>query len=738
MKINKRTRFVSGIYIAIFILVFSIIAGRFLYIQASGQVSNVSLKQLAKQKRATYNTLSAERGKIFDANGMILANDRPTYKMYAILSEDYTLNSKKPKHVVDINTTAEKLAPILEEDQSTIFETLTNGVEAKKWQVEFGHAGKGLSQKEKEEIEQLNLPGINFEQQAIRYYPNGTFASHIIGFARKDNQSSENEEDDEQIIGVTGIENEMNDLLVGEDGYVSYDQDGYLSKLLHPDETVQQPKDGHDIHLTIDQKVQTIVEDMLTQVEEEYEPERITAVVMNAKTGEILAMSNRPSYNPNNPVGVENWYNDIISTPFEPGSTVKMFTWAAAIDEGVYQGDEQFKSGSYQINQAVQPIRDHNRGEGWGKISFDEGFIRSSNVAASKLVWEKLEPDRYLDYLEKFDFDKKTNIDLPGEVAGQILYNWPIEKLTTSFGQGSTITPIQQIKAATAIANGGEMLQPYVIKKVVDRNTGETIEEKEPSVINKPISEETAEQMLSLLEGVVHSEDGTGKTYQLDDYTLAGKTGTAEIPNPDGAGYLSGKENIISSFLGMAPADDPELMMYVSVSKPKLDDHELSSYPVSHIFKNVMENSLRYLNIRPDKESDQLYQTVTIPKIIDQDTDATTEKLSDLGLNVTVVGDGMNITKANVTEDTEMFTNDHVLLITDNPLMPDIEGWSLRDTLQLTHLMELKVETIGTGYVTHQSIKEGVPLKPEDYLGVELEPPNNDEDVDEADANAEE
>src|SRR5690625_3611843 len=194
-------------------------------------------------------------------------------------------------------------------------------------------------------------------------------ASNINGFTRK-------EEDNEEIKGITGIENVMNDVLSGKNGYISYERDKYDKKLLDPNEIIQPPEDGNDIYLTIDQKIQTLLEDVLNQVEEEYNPKRITAVVMNPKTGEIIAMSNRPSYDPNNPENVENWYNDVISTPFEPGSTVKMFTWAAAIDSGVYDGNELFQSGKYKIHEQVEAVNDHNRGAGWGKISFDEGFRR--------------------------------------------------------------------------------------------------------------------------------------------------------------------------------------------------------------------------------------------------------------------------------------------------------------------------------------------------------------------------
>src|SRR5699024_4189262 len=322
---------------------------------------------------------------------------------------------------------------------------------------------------------------------------------------------------DKEIKGITGIEHEKNELLKGKDGFISFERDKYNKKLLDPNEVIKKPVDGQDIYLTIDQKVQTLLEDVMTQVDEEYSPERISAIVMNAKSGEIIAMGNRPSYNPNNPTDVENWYNDAVSIPFEPGSSMKMFTWAAAIEEGVYNGNERYKSGTYRVNEQVQPIRDHNGGEGWGTITYDEGFLRSSNVASSKLLLEKMDSDTYLDYLHAFDFDKKTGIDLPGEAVGTISYTYPRDKLSTTFGQGTTLTPIQQVNAATAIANEGEMLKPYVIKKIVDSNSGDIVEENSAEVVGKPISKETANQVLDLLENVVTSEEGTGQMYALDN-----------------------------------------------------------------------------------------------------------------------------------------------------------------------------------------------------------------------------
>ncbi|MBP1968199.1 penicillin-binding protein 2B [Virgibacillus natechei] len=718
MRKNKQTHLMAGILIVFFAGVFLILTGRFMYIQATGEINDVSLEEWADQKRTTSHTLDSERGGIFDNNGMTLAYDRPTFRIYAVVDESYSNDLEEPVHVDDHQQAAQELAPILEMEESDILSRLQNGAENEQFQVEFGSAGNGLSQQERDDIVDLDLSGINFEKEAVRYYPNGVFASHIIGFAR----DSETETDDGEIIreisGEAGIENEMDDILSGQDGYISYQRDRFNNKLVDPNEVIQQPEDGNNVYLTIDQKIQTLLEDTLSQVEEDYNPESMTAVVMDPNTGEVIAMSNRPSYNPNDPSDVKNWYNDVISNPFEPGSTVKMFTWAAAIEEGVYNGDEEFSSGSYRANEQLDPIHDHNNGDGWGSISYDEGFIRSSNVATAKLLWEKMGAETYLEYIEAFDLDKETGIDLPGEVAGDVLYNWPLEKITTSFGQGSTMTPIQQMKAATAIANDGEMLQPYVIQSIVDSSTGDVIEEKSPHVVGDPISADTSEEVRRLLDAAVNSENATGAKYSLDDYTVGGKTGTAQIPGSDGT-YQTGRENLAFSFLGMAPIDDPEMMMYVSVKQPELASTDVGSDPVAFIFNNVMENSLHYLNIEPDKGVDSSVEQVEIPGLVGKDSSNAEQTLIDLGLRVATIGSG-EIVAANVEEGDEILPNDRVILVTDEPTMPDVTGWSLRDVMELANLLQLEVEAFGHGYVDTQSMEEDTPIDEGDYLGVEL------------------
>lgn len=710
MKKNKTTQRMAMFLLSAFALLFLVLAGRFLFIQASGEVAGVNLKEFAESKRTDSYTLEATRGKILDRNGMELAYDQPTYSIYAIVSEKYSADKDHPIHVTEVDKTAEEIADIIDADPADLKERLQKGIDEGLWQVEFGSAGKGLSQDQKKQIEDLDLPGIQFTEEAERFYPNGTFASQIIGLAQRK---------DGVITGMTGIEQQLNNQLAGKNGNISYERDGYGYKLLNPSEEVQAAQDGDNVYLTIDQKIQTLLEDTLTQVDEKWNPKKISAVVMNPKTGEIVAMSNRPSYDPNNPENVENWYNDAISNPVEPGSTMKMFTVASAIEEGKWNPDEKYKSGSYKPDSKTT-ISDWNKG-GWGSITYLEGMQRSSNVMVANLVANKIGEEKFLEYLKKFHFDQKTGIDLPGEIPGTILYNYQSEKISTSYGQGTTATPIQMITAASAIANDGKMVTPHIIDKIVNPDTKKVVEQKKTEVQGKPISKETADETLKILESVVTSKHGTGKPFKLDDYSVAGKTGTAQIPNPNGGGYMLGKNNYLFSFLGMAPADDPELIMYVSVLQPELKETETGSEPSAFIFKNVMENALHYMDISPDQADDKNeVSEKRVPDIQGMSVNATKKALEDTGMDVVVVGEGNKVATTSVESGQTVLEGERAIIVTDEPTMPNIKGWSMREVLELGEMLELDVETINSGYAKTQSIKKGTKLNKNDYLAVEF------------------
>lgn len=704
MRKHKHTHRGAAICFGIFSLLFFILYGRFVYLQATGVADGQVLAVEAQKRYLKKQVLEARRGTILDRRGKVIAEDIPSYTIAAILDPDM------PEHVTDPEETARKLAPLLNMDVADVERILKKDAK----QVEFGPNGRGISQTVKKQIEALKLPGIIFLRDSKRFYPNGTFASYVVGYAQKDEATNE-------VEGKMGIEKQFNEQLKEKDGYVVYEGDQQGFKLPHAYEQIVPPQNGKNIYLTIDQNIQTFLEDAMNTVEKQYTPKKMIAIVADPKTGAILAMSTRPGFDPNKR-NIENYFNDAITYPYEPGSTMKIFTLAAAVNEGVFQPNETYQSGSYQIGN--RRIRDHNK-VGWGTITFLEGVQRSSNVVFAKIVREKLGEDRLLQYLHRFHFHEPTGIDLPGEKVGNILYRYPIEKVTTGFGQGTSVTPIQQIQAATAIANGGKMMQPYVVDRIVDPDTGKTVAKHEPKVVDTPISKETAEKVLDILETVVTSEKGTGRPYQIEGYRVAGKTGTAQIPDPKG-GYLTGHQNYIFSFLGMAPRENPRLIMYVAVQQPNISYTETGAVPVSMIFNSVMKSSLQYLNIQPTvgKKSERKEKSISLPSYVGQSVEQATASLKKQGLHVTVIGKGTKVHAQFPQAGEHVVAPDRVLLQTDgNAIMPDLTGWSLRDAMKLAEMLQLKPSFIGSGYVFRQNIAPGSVVKKNDYMIVELAKP---------------
>jgi penicillin-binding protein 2B len=690
----------AGCLMLVFSLLFFLLLARFLYIQVTGQVHGESLKKWAEAKHNKKGVLEAKRGTIYDQHGEVLAQDVTAYKVVALLKGDTPVKDKE--------NTAEKLSSVLDLSKEEILAKLNKSA----YQVEFGPAGSYLTKEQKEKIESMKLPGITFIDGKTRIYPNGDFASYVLGYAKPN--------DKDVLEGNFGIEKTLDKYLHAENGSISYKGDA--RGLANGDEKVVPPKNGKDVYLTIDQHIQSFLEDAMNTAAEHYKPSMLLGVVADPKTGKILAMSSRPSFDPNKR-NITYFLNDPISYAYEPGSTMKIFTLAAAINEGVYNGQAYYQSGRYMVGNT--PINDHNNGAGWGSITFDEGVQRSSNVAFAILAEKYLGFDRYRQYIHRFHLDEKTGIDLPGESSNTILFDKPIQKITTAFGQGSTVTPIQQIQAATAIANDGKMMKPYVIDHIEDPDTKKVIKKSKPEVVGNPITKESAQKVRQLLETVITSPKGTGTAYKIDGYSVAGKTGTAQIPGKDGK-YMSGKENYIFSFLGMAPASDPQLIVYVAIKQPKLTETETGATPLADIFKSVTKNSLQYLKIKPTEVKDPKKlaesENVKVPNVSGQTIDEAKTALDKAGLKTVALGQGSVSNQMPQAGDL-VLKGDLVLLTGDENKMPNTIGWSLRDIMNLAHVMNLQLKTSGQGYVTEQSIQEGTVVKKGDVLEVKLEPP---------------
>lgn len=692
----------AGYFMIFFLLLFLLLLARFFYIQVTGTVDDHDLKKLAEQKHSKKGVLEANRGTIYDQNGHVLAQDANSYKIVAEL--------KGAKPVENKEDTAKKIAGVLGKGEDQILAALNKD----KSQVEFGTLGKDLTKEQKEQIEALKLPGISFITENARVYPNGDFASYVIGHAKPDEHGIS--------VGQFGLEKSLDKYLGASNGEVAYTGDRKGVSLDGGKVNVKAPKNGDNVYLTLDQRIQSYLEDAMKEASKHYDPKSLIGIVADPKTGKILAMSSKPSYDPNQR-NIDYYFNDAIANAFEPGSTMKIFTLAAAINEGVYNGQDFYQSGTYQVGN--RKIKDHNGGAGWGSITFDEGVERSSNVAFAILGDQKLGPERFRKYIHSFGLDEKTNIDLSGEGSNTILFDQQIQQVTTAFGQGSTVTPIQLVQAATAIANDGKMMKPYTIDKVVDPITGKVQLEHKPEEVGKPVSKETAAQVRQLLERVVTSPKGTGTAYKVDGYSVGGKTGTAQIPDGKG-GYMTGRENYIFSFLGMAPMDDPQLVVYLAVKQPKLKDDENGAQPLADIFKYVTKNSLEYLKIKPNEVKDpKKYvkeQQTVVPDVTGKTMEEAKKAIDKAKLRPIVLGEGkvqQQVPKA--TEQT--LKGDRVFLVGDKPTMPNIQGWALRDVMNLAKTLKLNLKPSGTGYVTEQSVAEGTLLQPGTELDVTLVPP---------------
>lgn len=706
---------------------FFLLLSRFVFIQYTGTAEGQVLSARAEHKYSREQVLQASRGKIVDRNGEIIAQDTLSYKMIAVISPNASNNSGIQRHVSDPANTAKVLAKYIDMTEQEITSLLEKSIKSEKYQVEFGKAGRDISNKVMEEIKSNKLPGIIFIEDLKRLYPNGQFASHLIGFALKE----EKEDGTAEPVGKMGLEYIYDEELTGTPGKVEFKSDTKGFLLPNAEKMVTEAKNGLDIYLTLDKTIQNFLEEAMNKAQEKYNPERITAVVADPKTGEILAMSQRPSFEPNTREGLStNWLNEVTEQTIEPGSTFKIFTLAAAIEEGVWAPNATYKSGSYKIFDRT--IRDHNV-VGWGNITYLEGFQRSSNVSMAYLL-NQIGEETFNEYIKLFGFGQKTGIDLPNEATGIIANAGPVERITTTYGQGTTVTPIQMVQGMTAIANEGKMMQPFIIDKIVNPNTNDVVENHKVAEKKSPISAETAQQVKEILASTVTSEKGTAQKFKLNGYTSAGKTGTAQISKP-GGGYYWGRNDFLYSFLGMAPVEDPQLIVYVMVHRPNLEVTETGSDTTSEIFNAVTERSLKYLNIEP--ENLEIAKTIEMPNIVGEDLMASQSKLEAQGLKTVVIGQSDNIEEQYPAAKTSAISNSIVFLKGQGDIqLPDFKGWSKRNIMIYKSLSKLPIEIVGEGFVTEQSLTGGSIVTADTPIVVKLATPaevtNNKENLDES------
>ena len=679
---------VSNIVLIVTLFLFLILIGRVSYIALSKEVDDINIQELASKRTTKETILKANRGTIFDNSGEVLAEDVASYTLIAYLDPKRTTDEKNPQHVVDKENTALVLSAILKMDYNTVLGYLNKeGV----YQTEFGVKGKGLTELEKDTILATKLPGIDFLETTKRYYPYGKFLSYLIGYAKQDENGN--------MVGELGIEKYYNQELTGIDGKTVYQKDLKGYKIAGTKEMTEEKIDGSDIYLTIDNNVQFFLEEALNNVTSKYEFDEIDIIAAKAKTGEILGYATTPSFDPNIR-DIKNYLDSNSSVAFEPGSTMKIYTYMASLEAGVYKGSDTYQSGSFTTKDKTV-ISDWNK-VGWGRITFDQGFIYSSNTAVVNIMDKYLQATDLKNYLKKLGFGQKTNIGLYNETSGKIEFKYETEVFNAAFGQGITTTPIQHIQALTSIANNGELLRPYVIKKIV--NGDNSLTENKRTSLGKVASEQTIEYMKNLMWHTINDNDGAGHYYYIDGFDLIGKTGTAQIASTNGKGYLTGDRDIIRSVALMFPKDDPEIIIYAAAKRP--NSIQALAEPVKEIVKNIS----KYYNIYQEatKSNGTTYQ---LNNFINQSIKEVKEILNKEKINTIILGDGNKIINQ-YPINTTITTFDKVFFVTNsnNLVIPDLTGYSKNDLEVVLTLLKLPYTIKGHGYVINQSILPGTKI----------------------------
>ena len=637
IKINSKKRLVIIMVLACSL--FLCLIFRIGYLQL---VKGEWLSTKASEQQTREIPIEAKRGTIYDTNMKELAVSVTKYTVWC-----------KPVEVDDAKKTSEKLSEILGEEYDDIYKKVNKKnmalVKVKRW-IDDDTADK---------ITELGLSGIWIAEDNQRYYPYGNFASYVLGHTSSDS------------TGVAGIELKYDSVLKGTAGKLIVSTDAAGKEIPQGTEQYYEPSTGNGLVLTIDEVIQHYCEKAAQKAYEENNATKVTIIAMDPKTGDIKAMVKKPDYDPNNPTEAiypeyeellsecegnaektmeaysTMWRNTIISDTYEPGSTFKLITSAAGLEEGVVKQDDKFTcSGSVTVEgQKIKCWRSYRP---HGSETFKQGVQNSCNPVFVE-VGRRLGVSKMYDYIEAFGLNKKTGIDLPGE-ASSIMYNekdvGPVELATISFGQSISVTPIQLITSVCSIVNDGVRMQPRLVKAYTD-NKGNITKEVEPVQVKQVISKETSAQMREIMESVV--TDGGGKIAYLPGYRLGGKTGTAQkVINGK---YAEG--HYVCSFVGMAPADDPQIVVLAIVDEPT-GVMAFGSTTAGPIIKEVMNNTLKYLGVEPEyteeEKSENIKNKVEVPDVRGLTIEEATKVLEEANLEANIDND-VEVEKGTVIKD---------------------------------------------------------------------------------------
>lgn len=514
------------------------------YLHTSNGVKINEFSNFVKENRSSVT--GASRGVIYDSKNQPIAMNATSYSLYAILA-----HQNQDLKIKDVDLTAETLAKYIPMDRNQIIEILRT---PNLGQVEFGSAGRAISEETKRLIDAENLPGIHFTAHESRTYINPYFASHLIGYASPEGEDGE---DPLKLKGMMGVEAEYNQFL-----------------------SARNQGPVNNLYLTLDSRIQNSLEDILSQTQVKYNPKKLGAYLVEMPSGKLLAASQRPTFNLNTREGIENeWRNYLIEEAFEPGSTIKILTMATAYDQKVFRSDEMYMSG--KVNIYGMDIHDHNR-VGWGQITFEEGLARSSNTAMLELV-RRMGEDQWAEKLKTFGFGQTTQFGLEGEIEGTLAFDNPVSKYMSSFGQAFSATPIQLLQAYSAIANKGQMIKVQTVESLNQNQP------YRPKALNQVVSSQAADYMLNLMVKTVEEEYGTAQPFYSQKVRVAAKTGTAQIGNEDGTGYLTGENDYLHSVIAFFPAENPKYMVYMFMQQPEQSYGLLGSQILGEMFQSLVD-----------------------------------------------------------------------------------------------------------------------------------------------------
>lgn len=716
-RVGKSLSLLAVFLFAVFLVNFAVIIG-------TGTKFGVNLVKEAKKVHQTTLTVPAKRGTIYDRNGTPIAEDATSYNVYAVIDKEYKSANGDVLYVEEsqYNKVAEIFHKYLDMEETYVKDQLS---QPNLKQVSFGAKGNGITYANmmsiKQDLESAKVEGINFTTSPNRSYPNGKFASSFIGLA----QLHENEDGSKSLIGTSGIESSLNSLLAGTDGIITYEKDRLGNIVPGTEQVTQQTVNGKDVYTTLSSPLQSFMESQMDAFQEKLKGKYMTATLVSAKTGEILATTQRPTFDADTKEGITEdfvWRDILYQSNYEPGSTMKVMTLAAAIDNNTFPGGEYFNSSELKIADATIRDWDVNDGLSAGSImTYSQGFAHSSNVGMT-LLQQKMGDATWLDYLNRFKFGVPTRFGLTDEYSGQLPADNIVDIAMSAFGQGISVTQTQMLRAFTAIANDGVMLEPKFISALYDPND-QTVRKSQKEVVGNPVSKETAsltrENMILVgtdpIYGTMYNRNDNKPVITVPGQNVSVKSGTAQIADEQNGGYLVGKTNYIFSVVTMHPSENPDFILYVTVQQP-----EHFSNPWFGEFANpILERASAMkdiLNLQSTaKNLDQITTTTSyaMPSIKDSSPGDLAEELRRNLVQPIVIGSGTKIKESSVEEGTNLDANQQILLLSDKvEEMPDLYGWSKKNVETFAKWLNLEVEFEGTGeIVKKQSVRSNTALK---------------------------